>query len=248
MGLLSREGWTVREGLCLRICLLDDDLAQMNLLSLWLGQTNYTTFQFSSGRSLMASLRQQGYDLFVLDWGVPDLNGIEVLRRIRLQLGDSVPIIFVTQRDYEEDIVDVLNAGADDYLVKPVRKGIFLARIDALIRRAYPKTKLKQLSYPPYEIDIDKSELRRDGELITLTNKEFLLALEFFRNLGRVVSRTELFQKIWGLDGAANMRTIDAHVSALRRKLAFSAENGFFLTPVYGFGYRLDSHVTTEDL
>ncbi len=231
----------------MRICLLDDDLAQLNLLSLWLNQANYTIFQFSSGRSLMASLRQQGYDLFVLDWGVPDLNGIEVLRRIRLQLGDVVPVIFVTQRDFEEDIIDVLNAGADDYLVKPVRKGIFLARVEALIRRAYPKTRARQLSFPPFEIDIDKSELRRDGEVITLTNKEFLLTLEFFRNLGRVVSRTELFQKIWGQDGAANMRTIDAHVSSIRRKLALSSNSSFSLIPVYGFGYRLDNHAPSEN-
>jgi len=118
-----------------RICLLDDDLAQLNLLGLWLANANHTPVQFSSGRSLMSSLRQQGYDLFVLDWSVPDLDGTEVLRRIRLQLGESVPVIFVTQRDFEEDVVEVLNAGADDYLVKPVRKGIFLARVDALFRR-----------------------------------------------------------------------------------------------------------------
>lgn len=230
----------------MRICLLDDDLAQLNLLSLWLEQANHTTFKFSSGRSLMASLRQQGYDLFILDWNVPDLDGIEVLRRIRLQIGESVPVVFVTQRDFEEEIVEVLNAGADDYLVKPVRKSIFLARVDALIRRAYPATKFRQLSFPPFEIDMDKSELRRDGETVVLTNKEFLLTLEFFRNLGRVVSRNELFQKIWGLDGVSNMRTIDAHVSTIRRKLALTPESGYSLVPVYGFGYRLDCHTPTE--
>ena len=231
----------------MRICLLDDDLAQLNLLSLWLGQSNHSTFQFTSGRSLMASMRQQGYDLFVLDWNVPDLNGVEVLRRIRLHSGEAVPVIFVTQRDFEEEIIEVLNAGADDYLVKPIRKGIFLARVEALIRRAYPKSKAKQLSFPPFDIDIEKAELRRDGELVSLTNKEFLLALELFRNLGRVISRNELFQKIWGLDGAANMRTIDAHVSAIRRKLALTAQSGFSLVPVYGFGYRLDSHRQSDE-
>lgn len=195
----------------------------------------------------MSSLRQQGYDLFVLDWSVPDLNGTEVLRRIRLQIGESVPVIFVTQRDFEEDIVEVLNAGADDYLVKPVRKGVFLARVEALLRRAYPKTKEKLLSFPPYEIDTDKSELRRNNELLTLTHKEYQLAVELFRNLGRVVSRTELFQKIWGQEGAANMRTIDAHVSSVRRKLSIAPESGFSLVPVYGFGYRLDAYSATAN-
>jgi DNA-binding response OmpR family regulator len=231
----------------MRICLLDDDLAQLNLLGLWLAQANHTTAQFSSGRKLMSNLRQEGYDLFVLDWGIPDLDGTEVLRRIRLQIGPSVPVIFVTQRDFEEDVVAVLNAGADDYLVKPVRKGVFLARVEALLRRAYPQTKTKQLSFPPYEIDTERSELRRNGELLTLTHKEYQLAEEFFRNLGRVVSRTELFQKIWGQEGAANMRTIDAHVSSVRRKLSLTPESGFSLVPVYGFGYRLDAYSAASD-
>lgn len=231
----------------MRICLLDDDLAQLNLLGLWLANANHTPVQFSSGRALMSSLRQQGYDLFVLDWSVPDLDGTEVMRRIRLQLGESVPVIFVTQRDFEEDVVEVLNAGADDYLVKPVRKGVFLARVEALLRRAYPKSKAKLLSHPPYEIDVDKSEVRRDGEPVVLTHKEYQLTLEFFRNLGRVVSRNELFQKIWGQEGSANMRTIDAHVSAVRRKLGLSPESGFSLVPVYGFGYRLDAYTNEDD-
>lgn len=231
----------------MRICLLDDDLAQLNLLSLWLTNANHTPVQFSSGRALMSSLRQQGYDMFVLDWSVPDLDGTEVMRRIRLQLGESVPVIFVTQRDFEEDVVEVLNSGADDYLVKPVRKGIFLARVEALLRRAYPKVKAKILQHPPYEIDTEKSEVRRDGELIVLTHKEYQLTAEFFRNLGRVVSRTELFQKIWGQEGAANMRTIDAHVSAVRRKLGLTPESGFSLVPVYGFGYRLDAYTSEDD-
>jgi DNA-binding response OmpR family regulator len=222
-------------------------LAQLNLLGLWLANANHTPVQFSSGRSLMSSLRQQGYDLFVLDWSVPDLDGTEVLRRIRLQLGESVPVIFVTQRDFEEDVVEVLNAGADDYLVKPVRKGIFLARVDALLRRAYPKTKTKLLAHPPFEIDTEKSEVRRDGKVLALTHKEYQLALEFFRNLGRVVSRTELFQKIWGQDGAANMRTIDAHVSAVRRKLELTQDSGYSLVPVYGFGYRLDAYSAEDE-
>ncbi len=231
----------------MRICVLDDDLAQLNLLGVWLAQANHTASQFSSGRKLMSNLRQEGYDLFVLDWTVPDLDGMEVLRRIRLQIGESVPVIFVTQRDFEEDVVEVLNAGADDYLVKPVRKGVFLARVEALLRRAYPQTRERLLSFPPYEIDTDRSELRRNGELLSLTHKEYQLAAEFFRNMGRVVSRTELFQKIWGQDGAANMRTIDAHVSSVRRKLSLTPESGFSLVPVYGFGYRLDAYSAPSD-
>lgn len=226
--------------------MLDDDLTQTDLMALWLEQAAHTPHKFSSGRALMSSLRRQGYDLFVLDWNVPDIDGLEVLRRIRLQVGDEVPVIFVTQRDFEEDIVKALEAGGDDYLAKPVTKSVFLARVEALLRRAYPKSKLNQLSFPPFEINVERAELRRDGELVVLTNKEFLLALEFFRNLGRVVSRTELFQKIWGLDGLPNMRTIDAHVSAIRRKLSLSPENGYSIVPVYGFGYRLDSHVPPD--
>lgn len=231
----------------MRICLLEDDMAQLHLLNMWLCQADYTVFQFSTGRSLMASLRQQSYDLFIIDWNVPDLSGIEVLRRIRLRFGDKLPVIFATQRDFEEDIVEALNTGADDYLVKPIRKNILLAKVKALIRRAYPVSATKLLSFPPFEIDTDKSELYCNGEAVSLTNKEYLLALELFRNQGRIVSRTELFQKIWGQDGSPNMRTIDAHVSAIRRKLPLSPDNGYSIVPVYGFGYRLDYQSPAED-
>lgn len=224
----------------MRICLLDDDPAQLELLCMWIKQANHSPHGFALGRTLMSSTRRDSYDMFVLDWNVPDISGLEVLRRIRLQISAHVPVLFVTQYDAEEDVVTALKAGADDYLTKPPRRAIFLARVEALLRRAYPLSDAGRLAFAHYEIDADNMAVFHDGNPVVLTRKECQVAVELFRNLGRLISRSELFEKVWGKSDAINMRTIDVHVSAVRRKLALSSATGFNLVPVYGFGYRLE--------
>jgi two-component system response regulator RegX3 len=156
-----------------------------------------------------------------------------------------VPILFITVRDSEEDIVYALENGADDYMVKPARRQEMLARVSALLRRAYPREEQTLLSFPPFEIDTQRGEIRRDGSRVELTPKEFELAVVLFRNIGRLMSRGHLQESVWGRSGDLATRTVDTHVSQVRKKLDLRPERGYRVVPIYNYGYRLE-HLGTD--
>jgi DNA-binding response OmpR family regulator len=183
----------------------------------------------------------------VLDWQVPDVSGVEVLGWIRENVSQRVPILFVTVRDSEDDIVFALQKGADDYIVKPPRKQELLARVHALLRRAYPREDEKLLSFPPFEIDKQRSEIRRDGVKVELTPKEFELAVVLFRNMGRLMSRGHLQELVWARSGELTTRTVDTHVSQVRKKLDLRPETGYRVVPIYNYGYRLEQFSANEN-
>jgi DNA-binding response OmpR family regulator len=143
-------------------------------------------------------------------------------------------------RDSEQDIVFALEHGADDYMIKPARQQELLARVHALLRRAYPCEEDKQPSFPPFQIDTQRGEIRRDGAKIELTPKEFDLAVVLFRNMGRLMSRDHLQEAVWGRSGDLATRTVDTDVSQMRKKLDLRLETGFRVVPVYNYGYRLE--------
>ena len=231
----------------MRIAILDDDPDQLALLERTLAADGHDVHAFTSGREVTRRVSRESYDLFVLDWQVPDLAGPEVLAWIRENFSKTVPVLFVTVRDSEADIVHVLASGADDYMVKPLRRQELLARVRALLRRAYPLQEQTQLSIPPFEIDVRRGELRREGRLIDLTPKEFELAVVLFRNLGRLLSRGHLREMVWGQSAEAVTRTVDTHVSQVRKKLDLRPETGFRVVPVYNYGYRLERLGSTDD-
>jgi len=195
---------------------------------------------YHSGREAMKQANRESFDLFMLDWQVPDVSGAEVLAWLRSNVSRSVPVLFVTVRDSEQDIVFALEHGADDYMVKPVRRQELLARVHALLRRAYPIEEKKLLSFPPYDIDIQRGEVRRDGAKIELTPKEFELTVALFRNIGRLLSRGHLQESVWGRTGDIATRTVDTHVSQVRKKLDLRPESGYRVVPIYNYGYRLE--------
>jgi DNA-binding response OmpR family regulator len=224
----------------LRIAILEDDPDQLALLKRWIGEDGHDVHAYQSGREAMKHAGRESFDLFVLDWQVPDVSGAEVLTWVRANVSKTVPVLFVTVRDSEQDIVYALENGADDYMVKPVRRQELIARMHALLRRAYPSEEKKQLSFPPFDIDIERSEVRRDGNKVDLTPKEFELTVTLFRNIGRLLSRGHLQESVWGRTGDLATRTVDTHVSQVRKKLDLRPDSGYRVVPIYNYGYRLE--------
>jgi len=227
----------------LRIAILEDDPDQLALLTRWLTNAGHSVHGYPLGNEVLKFAARESFDLFVLDWEVPDVSGIEVLRWIRANLSKSVPILFVTVRDTEEDIVYALNEGADDYMIKPARQGELHARVGALLRRAYPQKDETRFVFPPYEFDTQSGIARLNGAVVELTPKEFELAVLLFRNPERLMSRGHLQEAIWGHSGGHSgdlaTRSVDTHVSQVRRKLALRGEFGIRVAAIYNYGYRL---------
>lgn len=222
----------------LRIGMLEDDADQANRASGWITERGHQCEVFHESERFQRAFRKTSYDVVTLDWNLPDGTGIEILTWLRQSLVTDVPVIFITARQAEADIVSALEKGADDYLVKPVRQFELLARIGALARRAQPETEI--LEYDPYVFDTSNREVRVDGEAVKLTEKEYDLALFLFRNRGRVLSRQHLLTSVWGTSAELNTRTVDTHASRLRKKLKLSATEKWKLTSIYQHGYRLE--------
>ena len=221
----------------MKIWLLEDDHAQAQLLLSWLSQAGHDANHFDNTTDLLDTLRKDQPELFVLDWELPDSSGIETVQRIRDKLTWHVPVLFVTQRDSEADIVHALSAGADDYMVKQISEGEFLARVTALGRRL-GNTAL-EFEVGPYRFHPETHSIFRDGDPVQLTVKDFELAHYLFRNIGRLLSREELLKEIWGVSGV-NTRTVDMHMSRVRKSLDIRPESGFRIKTVYRHGYRLE--------
>lgn len=230
----------------MRIALLEDDKSQSDLYKTWLEDAGHMCSTFAAGKAFIKHIGRESYDLIILDWGIPDITGHEVLVWIRSHIQTPVPVMFVTARDEEQDIVSALENGADDYLVKPVRKMELLARINALERRAKQEFVLKeQLEFDPFTIDVQTRKISRGDKIFDLTIKEFDLSLFLFKHLGQLLSRGHILESIWGRSPELNTRTVDTHMSRIRNKLELSQESGFKLSSVYFYGYRLERSVTS---
>lgn len=223
----------------MHIGILEDDPIQRELLALLVQQGQHTSRVFETAATFLEGLRHESFDLVLIDWVLPDGNGGDVLAWIRKNIGWQLPSIVVTAREEETAVVSALEAGADDYVVKPAKPLELLARISATSRRVRPNA-LPVLRAGDYEIDIERQRLSVAGNVIELTQKEFDLSVCLFQNLGKLLSRDYLLNKVWGLSADVDVRTVDTHVSRLRRKLSFDGRHGWKLVAVYGFGYRFE--------
>lgn len=225
-----------------RIAVLEDDASQARLVENWIASQGYACRLFDRGEEILKAVLRDTYDLVILDWRVPDLSGEEVLRAMRGSGRDRVPVLFTTAHNREEDIVHALRAGADDYLVKPLRRLEFLARVEALLRRAggrAPEAE-RPIEIGAFVLDPAGRTLLRDGAAVELTQKEFEMAALLFRNVGRLLSRAYILDTVWGIDADVGTRTVDTHASQLRSKLGLYPESGWRLSAVYQHGYRLE--------
>jgi DNA-binding response OmpR family regulator len=225
----------------MRIAVLDNDRSQADLICQVLSSAGHTCQIFDSGKEMLAQLRKDSFDMLILDWQLGDMGGADVLRRAKEKLSATTPMMFITNSSAEDDIVAGVSAGADDYMIKPLRRGELVARVQALLRRAYPtQNGAEQLQFGPYIFETRPGRLSMDGVVIEVTHKEFYLALLFFRNIGRPLSRAYIHEAVWIRETAVPSRTMDTHVSRVRNKLQLRPENGFRLVPVYSYGYRLE--------
>lgn len=225
----------------MRIALLEDEKEQARHIAGLLTQNHYECDVYAAGQSFISAVTHKTYDLLILDWQIPDMDGIEVLKHLRRNLSWPIPALFLTQRDSEQDIVRALDAGADDYLSKPARPDELIARIRALVRRSNPDADKEVVAYGPFQVDVSARTIHLHDELLTLTDKDFDLTLFLFQNQGRLLTREVLLERVWGLSRDINTRTVDTHMSRLRRRLGIKPENGFRIKTIYQRGYRLET-------
>ncbi len=225
----------------MRIVVLDNDTSQADLICQVLAGAGHACHAFQHAKELLSHLRKDSYDMLIVDWQLSDMDGAELLRRARDKLPPKAPVMFLAHNSGEDDIVAGLAAGADDYLLKPLRRGELVARTQAQLRRAYPaQNGSEQLQFGQYVFETRPGRLLMAGAQLDVTHKEFALALLLFRNIGRPLSRAYIHEAVWLHDTALPSRTMDTHVSRVRNKLHLKPENGYRLAPVYSYGYRLE--------
>ncbi|CAE6865010.1 hypothetical protein R69658_07807 [Paraburkholderia aspalathi] len=224
----------------IRIGIFDGDPAHSVLIAPALARTDYS-YHFLADRRMFANhFWLNPFDLLVVNWKVLNSEAPETIRWIREHISADLPILFLAARTGDNDVSSILDAGADDYLEKPLQIKVLVARINALLRRTSQQTSdAGRERFGIYEFDLATGQVRLGDRRISLTQKEFELALQFFRKPGELLSRTRLFETIWKKDEAAHSRTLDTHVSVVRTRLMLH-DNGYRLTPVYRAGYRLD--------
>ncbi|MGB6242355.1 MAG: response regulator transcription factor [Castellaniella sp.] len=224
------------------IAVLEDDPAQSTWLQHLLQQAGFGCETFDNGGNLLSALRTaHTFQLLLLDWELPGINGMEVLRWIRANLPGNIPVIFVTSRIQESDLVEGLDAGANDYLCKPCRPAELLARIRALLRphqtQAGPDSGFR---LGEFLVDTSAREIRLRGETIQMTPKEFDLSALFLRHPWRLFSRDDLSALVWNREIPSTSRTLDTHLSNIRKKLQLGPASGTLLSASYALGYRLE--------
>ena len=222
----------------LRILHLDDDPLQLELARTWLQTEGHEVEGVQSGREAIEALRRDRFDLAILDWVLPGLSGEDVLLAIR-ESGPRMPVLFATSKQQEAEVAHILGLGADDCVVKPLRRLEFLARVNALARRAGLSEPRATENTPPYELDLASHTVSLNGKTIPMSDKMADLVFYLFENRDRVVTRKEIFKRVWRLSKPIQSRTIDTFVSRLRALLELDGRHGWRIVSVYQDGYRL---------
>jgi DNA-binding response OmpR family regulator len=224
-----------------RILFLEDDPLQLQAAARWLEASGHTVVGVNRGHDAVRFLERDSFDLAILDWMVPDLSGEAVLRSLRGR-DRRMPVLFATSRDEEHEIAAILRMGADDYVVKPLRRLEFVARVEALGRRAGRSDDAEAtIVVGPYVVEPRARSISLAGRAIRLTPRMMDVALMLFRRRGELVSRSYLYEQVWGHREPLESRSLDTHVSRLRVALELDGRHGVRLAPVYHHGYRLET-------
>jgi two-component system alkaline phosphatase synthesis response regulator PhoP len=228
-----------------QILVIEDEPTLARLLSYNLSQVGYEIKVVDHGNDGLQAALQHAYDLIVLDIMLPGLNGFEILTKLR-QKGTKTPVIILTARNAEEEVVQGLKYGADDYITKPFGVAELLARVSAVLRRTLSEEQLqdkqaadeKVIAVGDLFIYPEKYEVMLNGESIPLRPKEFEVLLYLVQRPGVVVTRDDLMNIVWGFDYIGGQRTVDVHVSSLRKKLEMNQQS-VQIESIRGVGYKL---------
>ncbi len=225
-----------------KILIVEDELTLVDNLSNRLHEEGYSVITSPNGEEGLEKARAQVPDLIVLDIMLPGLDGLSLCRILRRDpTTELIPIIMLTARGMEVDKIVGLESGADDYLVKPVALGEFLARVRAVMRRTRKHaTAGDELESNDLQINLIGRRVHKAGEEIRLTNKEFDLLAELMRNKGVVLSRDLILTKVWGYDSFVDKRTVDVHIRWLREKIEEDASDPRRIVTIRGVGYRFE--------
>jgi two-component system, OmpR family, response regulator len=233
----------------MRVLIVEDDPAQAQAAAKALSPLGHEIIKAHDGESAVRFLKADVIDLVVLDWHLPGMSGFEVLHWIRAQIKRNLAVLFLTSRVLEVDIVLALEAGADDYLIKPFRLTEFAARVNALLRRTrVSPDPTSVVRVGEYVLNSNSRTILLRCKSIDLTTKEFDVVALLFHNIGKLLSREFLTMTVWGRELDVASRTLDTHVYRARQKLFLNPENGLRLSAIYTHGYRLDdvSESSTE--
>ncbi|NBI31150.1 response regulator transcription factor [Chengkuizengella marina] len=218
----------------MKVLIVDDELRMRQLLMLYLQPNGFQCETVDNGKEAIHLLEEGSYDLVLLDIMMPELNGFETAKMIREF--SNVPIIMLTARDQNDDMVKGLKVGADDYITKPFDEAVLMARIEAVLRRSHQMNKVE---FNGLVWDEEKHELKYKEQVITLTRKEFEMIGFFLKNQKVVFSREKFIEVIWGFDSNVEGRTVDSHLRNIRekcRKVHFPIDE--HLKTVWGIGYK----------
>ncbi|MEG0773275.1 response regulator transcription factor [Clostridium sp.] len=225
-----------------KILVVDDEEHIQELIKFNLEKNNYEVITADNGKDAFEIAKEQQPDLVLLDLMIPGMDGLEVCKAIRRETAISnMPIIMITARGEELDKILGLELGADDYITKPFSVRELLARVKAILRRTTVKYEENDYKFGDIAIDFRKHEIKKDGEKIELTLKEFELLEILIKNKGRVMTRDFLLDKIWGYEYVGETRTVDVHVRHLRQKIESDDKNPIYIQTIRGIGYKFNN-------
>jgi two-component system response regulator RegX3 len=226
-----------------KILIVEDESSFSEALSFLLGKEGYEVTVAATGTEAIKQFNENGADLILLDLMIPEVSGVEVCKTIRTT--SQVPIIMLTAKDSEIDKVVGLELGADDYVTKPYSSRELIARIKAVLRRGSSEDVANEHgihSVAGIRLDTGKHQVTVNGTLISLPLKEFELLEFLMRNSGRVLTRTQLIDRIWGGDYYGDTKTLDVHIKRLRSKIEADPANPVLIQTIRGLGYKLETN------
>jgi len=224
------------------VLVVDDEPTIVDVVARYLERAGYETYQAADGPEALRQAELRRPDLIVLDVMLPGFDGVEVMKRLHGRDGRPVPVILLTARGEESDRLVGLRRGADDYVVKPFSPAELVARVDAVLRRVSPPAEdeaPEPIEVGPLRIDPGMRSVTLEGEVLSLTQREFDLLAYLAAHPGRVFSRDQLMEAVWGYPFFTDTSTVTVHVRRLRAKLGDDPSEPRFIETVWGVGYRL---------